>query len=60
MAVRIRNHVSITGLVYVTVGIVVAVAYDYITAGLLARLASALLAIVLWPLPLLGIDLNIG
>jgi hypothetical protein len=60
MAVRMRNHVSITGLVYVTVGIVVAVAYDYITAGLLARLASTLLAIVLWPLPLLGIDLNIG
>lgn len=60
MAVRIRNHVSITGLIYIIVGIVIAISHEYITVSLLARIASALLAIFLWPLVLLGIDMHIG
>ncbi|GAA3542069.1 hypothetical protein GCM10022419_022740 [Nonomuraea rosea] len=47
-------------LVYVIVGIYVAWLYDYITPGLLKDLAEALLAVFLWFLVLLGIDLNIG
>ncbi|WP_170223187.1 hypothetical protein [Nonomuraea turkmeniaca] len=47
-------------LVYVIIGIYVAWVYDYITAGLLRELAEALLAVFLWFLVLLGIDLNIG
>lgn len=56
---RIR-HMSVTGLIWTIIGLVVAVAYEYITVGLLARIGSALLAIFLWPLPLLGVDLHIG
>ncbi|MEV0389910.1 hypothetical protein [Nonomuraea sp. NPDC050643] len=47
-------------LVYVVIGIYVAWVYDYITPGLLKDLAEALLAVFLWFLVLLGIDLNIG
>jgi hypothetical protein len=62
MAVRVgvRPHVSVVGLIYIIIGIIVALSYEYITIGLLARIASALLAIFLWPLPLLGVDLHIG
>lgn len=54
------RHFSFVGLIYVIVGILIALNYEYITLNLLARVGSALLAIFLWPLPLLGIDLNIG
>jgi hypothetical protein len=47
-------------LVYVVVGIYVAWVYDYITPGLLRDIAEALLAVFLWFLVLLGIDLHIG
>ncbi|MGP3964646.1 hypothetical protein ACTWPT_52685 [Nonomuraea sp. 3N208] len=47
-------------LIYVVVGIYVAWVYDYITPGLLRDLAEALLAVFLWFLILLGIDLHIG
>ncbi|MEU1386893.1 hypothetical protein AB0C33_23165 [Nonomuraea sp. NPDC048881] len=47
-------------LVYVIVGIYVAWIYDYITPGLLRDVAEALLAVFLWFLVLLGIDLHIG
>ncbi|MEV0613426.1 hypothetical protein AB0I81_08875 [Nonomuraea sp. NPDC050404] len=47
-------------LIYVIVGIYVAWVYDYITPGLLRDLAEALLAVGLWFLVLLGIDLHIG
>ncbi|MEU4509006.1 hypothetical protein AB0G05_05870 [Nonomuraea wenchangensis] len=47
-------------LVYVVIGIYVAWVYDYITPGLLRDVAEALLAVFLWFLVLLGIDLHIG
>ncbi|MED7928569.1 hypothetical protein SMD20_30245 [Nonomuraea sp. LP-02] len=47
-------------LVYVIIGIYVAWVYDYITPGLLRDVAEALLAVFLWFLVLLGIDLHIG
>ncbi|MFC5823188.1 hypothetical protein [Nonomuraea insulae] len=47
-------------LIYVIVGIYIAWVYDYITPGLLRDLAEALLAVFLWFLVLLGIDLHIG
>ncbi|MFC4111132.1 hypothetical protein [Nonomuraea zeae] len=47
-------------LIYVIVGIYVAWLYDYITPGLLKDVAEALLAVFLWFLVLLGIDLHIG
>ncbi|MET7336417.1 hypothetical protein [Nonomuraea sp. NPDC005650] len=47
-------------LIYVVVGIYVGWVYHYITPGLLKDLAEALLAVFLWFLVLLGIDLHIG
>ncbi|MEU6785709.1 MULTISPECIES: hypothetical protein [Nonomuraea] len=42
------------------IGIYVGWVYHYITPGLLRDLAEALLAVFLWFLVLLGIDLHIG
>ena len=52
---------KILGLVYLVIGIVVAASYDYMqNLGNLKRILSLLLAILLWPLVLLGVDLHIG
>jgi hypothetical protein len=50
---------SFLGLIYILVGIYVAFANHYITARLLKGVLSALLAIFLWFLVLLGVDLHI-
>jgi hypothetical protein len=55
---RARN-VSLLFVVWVLVGLVVAVQRGYITVSLLRAILSALLAIILWPLVLLGIDLRL-
>jgi hypothetical protein len=54
-----RRRYSLLVLIYVLVGIYVAFARDYITLRLLKLVLSALLAIFLWPLVLLGVDLHI-
>ncbi len=48
-------------IVYVVAGLVVASSHHYLT-GLndLRSILSAVLAIVLWPLVLLGVDLHLG
>jgi hypothetical protein len=51
---------SFIGLVYIVVGVAVAASYDYFkNLDTLRLIVSALLAIILWPLVLLGIDLHI-
>ncbi len=55
----IRRRFSLLGLIYVLVGIYIAFAYDYIGIQLIKRVLSTLLAIFLWPLVLLGVDLRI-
>jgi membrane associated rhomboid family serine protease len=51
---------SFLGLVYLVIGIAVAATHDYFERLNTIRLIlSAVLAIVLWPLVLLGIDLHI-
>ena len=62
MAVVVRRrarNVSLLVVVWVLVGLVVAVQRGYITATLLRGIVSAVLAILLWPLVLLGISLHI-
>ena len=54
-----RRRFGLLGLIYVLVGIYVAFAYDYITLRLVKLVLSALLAIFLWPLVLLGVELTI-
>lgn len=51
---------SLILLVYVIIGIYVAWVYDYITPAVLRDIAEALLAIFLWFLVLLGVDLHLG
>jgi hypothetical protein len=49
------------GLVYLVIGVVVAATNDYFDhIGTIKRVISALLAVLLWPLVLLGIDLHIN
>lgn len=48
-------------LVYLVIGVVVAASKDYLeNLDTARRLASAVLAILLWPLLFLGIDLRIN
>lgn len=47
-------------VLYVVIGVVVASTHHYLSnLDTIRRFASAILAIVLWPLVLLGIDLHI-
>ena len=51
---------SFLGLVYLVVGVAVAATYDYFERlNTIRRILSAVLAVLLWPLLLLGIDLHI-
>lgn len=47
-------------LLYLLIGIFMAFDRDYITISLLKRVFSALLAVLLWFLVLLGVDLHLG
>jgi predicted lysophospholipase L1 biosynthesis ABC-type transport system permease subunit len=50
---------GLLGTVYIIVGLVVAWQHHYITVRLLENVLSALLAVFLWWLPLLGVNLHI-
>jgi hypothetical protein len=59
VAVRVSGSTSVIGLIWIIVGIVVAWLHDYITVDLLRRLIAALLAVLLWFLVLLGVNLHL-
>lgn len=59
MAYRYRPGISLIGLIYIIIGVFVAWDRGYIDVELLRKVASALLAIFLWFLVLLGVDLHI-
>jgi len=51
---------KLLGLIYVAIGIFVAQSKDYFeNLETVKRIVSAVLAILLWPLLLLGVDLHI-
>jgi hypothetical protein len=54
-----RRRFGIVFLLYVIIGLVIAWEKHYLTAGLLKGVLSALLAIFLWWLALLGVNLHI-
>ena len=54
-----RRRFGLLGLIYILVGIYIAFAEDYIGIRLIKLVLSALLAIFLRPLVLLGVDLRI-
>jgi hypothetical protein len=57
---RRGRNISLVLAVYLVIGIIVAYDRDYITSRLLKQLLSALLAIFLWFLLLLDVDLHVG
>jgi hypothetical protein len=54
-----RRNLSLFALIWLIVGVVVAVQRGYITVRLLEAILSAILAIILWPLVLLGISFHL-
>jgi hypothetical protein len=51
---------TILGVIYLVIGVLVASSNDYLERlGTIRAVISAILAIVLWPLILLGFDLDI-
>jgi hypothetical protein len=58
---RMRSGISsIISIVYLVVGLVVASSHDYlVTLNALMPILSAVLAVLLWPLVLLGVDLHL-
>jgi hypothetical protein len=51
---------TILGAIYLVIGVLVAASNDYLERlGTIRAIISALLAIVLWPLVLLGFDVDI-
>jgi hypothetical protein len=59
MATRYRPHIGIVGLLYLLIGLFVAWDRGYINESLVRQVGSALLAVFLWFLILLGVDLHI-
>ncbi len=59
MAIFSRRRTAGSYIIWVIVGLVVAWTHSYITVFLLKLVLSALLAVFLWPLILLGVSLHI-
>jgi hypothetical protein len=55
-----RRPRTLIGLLYIIIGLVVAWDRGYITVPLLKLVLSAILAVVLWWLVLLGVSLHIA
>lgn len=55
-----KRSAGLIMIIYIVVGIVIAVSKHYITVGLLKSLGSALLGVFLWWLTLLGINLHLS
>ena len=52
---------TLIGLVYLVVGLVVASTHHYLShLSSIKTVASAILAIILWPLVLFGVNLHLG
>lgn len=54
-----RSSISLVGLIYLIIGLVVAWQKGYLTVSVLKVVLSALLAVFLWFLVLLGVDLHV-
>lgn len=58
-SVNKRVTISLLFLIYIVVGIIIAVSKHYITIGWLKTIASGILAVFLWWLVLLGVNLHL-
>jgi hypothetical protein len=57
---RRGRQISLVLAIYLLIGIVLAYDRGYLSSELLKSLVSALLAVCLWFLLLLGVDLHVG
>ena len=57
---RHRGRFGLLGLIWIIVGIIVAWRTGVLDLGFLGDLLQVVLTVILWPLPLLGIDLHVG
>lgn len=55
-----KRYTTLILLIYIVVGFVIAVSRHYLTLGVLKTVGSALLAIFLWWLLLLGVNLHLN
>jgi hypothetical protein len=54
-------RVNFLGLIYLIIGVVIAATHEYFkNFDTVKRVISAILAVLLWPLVLLGVDLHIN
>jgi hypothetical protein len=53
------RRISLLALIYIIIGIYIAWTHHYITVALLKGVLQALLAVFLWFLILLGVDLHV-
>jgi hypothetical protein len=58
-SVNKKLSISVLGLIYIVIGIIIAVSKHYITIGWLKVVASGVLAVFLWWLLLLGVNLHL-
>lgn len=57
---RRRGTFGWLGLIWIIVGIIIAWKVGVLDLGFLKDLLQVVLTIILWPLPLFGIDLRVG
>jgi hypothetical protein len=52
-------RISLLGLVYLAVGVVVALTHGYNSVAGLSEVLSLVIAVILWPAVLFGVDLHL-
>jgi hypothetical protein len=52
-------RISLIGLVYLAIGVVVALTHGYNSVAGVSEVLSLIVAVVLWPAVLLGLDLHL-
>jgi hypothetical protein len=52
-------RISLLSLVYLAVGLLVALTHGYNSVAGLSEILSLVIAVILWPLLLLGVDLHL-
>jgi hypothetical protein len=52
-------RISLFGLIYLAIGLVVALTHGYNSVAGLSEILSLIIAVILWPAVLLGVDLHL-
>ena len=52
-------RISLSGLIYLAIGVVVALTHGYNSVAGLSEVLSLIIAVILWPAVLFGVDLHL-